>query len=58
MPWRTFWGYINGNSERFQVFVPAQKEISRDVQNICDLNQHIIVRFTITRFIVLIGSKG
>ena len=55
MPWRTFWGYINGYSERPQVVIPAQKKICRDIKKVCNLYQKVITWIYISAFILLKG---
>ncbi|EOS63363.1 hypothetical protein C814_00837 [Anaerotruncus sp. G3(2012)] len=38
-PWRTFWGYINGYSERTQVNISTEKKIRRDIKKICHFHK-------------------
>ena len=42
-PWRTFWGYINGHSERFQIFVPLQKKINLKQNKMGEQYEMIII---------------
>lgn len=57
MPWRTFWGYINGYSEGTQIAVPAKKKISRHLKLVGKGNQKNKGRFTVSRFVLLVGAK-
>ena len=54
MPWRTFWGYINGYSERLQIVISTKEKISRNIKQVCKFHKIIKCRFTITTFIFLI----
>ena len=54
---RTFWGYINGYSERPQIIIPAQQKVSRDVKQVSDFYEHRKVWLTICALVLLIRSE-
>lgn len=47
-------GYINGNSERFQILVATEEIVDRNVQSIGDQDQSLIGRTSISAFVFLI----
>lgn len=56
-PWRTFWGYINGNSERLQKIIPAEQPVGWNIEQIGHLYQQREGRISVASFIVLICPK-
>ena len=54
MPWRTFWGYINDYSERFQILIPSQQKIDWNVKEISKFYELFICWLTISALIFLI----
>ena len=56
--WRTFWGYINGYSERFKESIPAKKEVYRNVKQIGKDYQRFESWTSISAFVLLIVSQA
>ena len=57
MNWKTLWGFIKGYSASNQKSIPPEQIISRDLKNICDLDQSFQRWCTFCLFVFLISIE-